>query len=172
MEALAEIHKGPRHSRVIGHFGEQVVCNWLSRSGFAVGVIDHIGIDLVAYDPITKKRLGISVKSRTRDMKHEKDAVNLFENGDRQKIETACSDFHCEPWIAIYVESAKFADLYLTSLKNYYAKYGTTNGKSRVIDDWKMTDGHCRQYDADSEVKHIRITFECVEWWPRTPDPA
>lgn len=37
-----EIRKGSRHQKVIGDFGENLICNWLSRSGFEVVLVDHI----------------------------------------------------------------------------------------------------------------------------------
>jgi hypothetical protein len=38
-----EIDKSSRHSKIIGEFGEPFLCNWLSRSGFEVAVVDHTG---------------------------------------------------------------------------------------------------------------------------------
>jgi Holliday junction resolvase-like predicted endonuclease len=60
-----DIEKSSRHPKIIGSLGEHLVCNWLSRSGFEVAVVDHTGIDVIAYNPKTKERLGITVKSRT-----------------------------------------------------------------------------------------------------------
>ncbi len=59
------ILKSSKHQKIIGDFGERLVCNWLSRSGFEVIVVDHTGIDLIAYHPTSRQRLGITVKSRT-----------------------------------------------------------------------------------------------------------
>ena len=59
------IVKGTRHQKIIGGFGELLLCNWLSRSGFEVAVVDHTGIDIIAYEPHSQKRLGITVKSRS-----------------------------------------------------------------------------------------------------------
>ncbi|MCJ7648285.1 MAG: hypothetical protein MUP85_06705 [Candidatus Lokiarchaeota archaeon] len=71
MENNIEINKSSRHQKVIGNFGESIFCNWLSRSGFEVTIVDHTGIDIVAYNPIQGNRLGISVKSRTRNIGKE-----------------------------------------------------------------------------------------------------
>lgn len=62
-----DIEKSSRHSKIIGNLGEHLVCNWLSRSGFEVTVVDHTGIDVIAYNPKTRERLGITIKSRTRN---------------------------------------------------------------------------------------------------------
>jgi hypothetical protein len=55
--ASMEITKSSRHQKIIGQFGEMIICNWLSRSGFEVTVVDHTGLDIVAFDPITGNRL-------------------------------------------------------------------------------------------------------------------
>ena len=74
----------------------------------------------------------------------------------------ACKAFGCEPWIAVYVESERFADLYLTSLKNYDARYRV---HGRKIDSWKMTTNHMDGYTSDANVKHIHIDFKDQNWW-------
>src|ERR1039458_6168943 len=110
------INKSTRRQKIVGDFGEHLVCNWLSRSGFEVSRVDHTGIDVVAYNPTIKKRYGITVKARTRKPDREADAVYVFRPGDREKMLAACKAFGCHPWIAIYVESEVAADLFLTSL--------------------------------------------------------
>jgi Holliday junction resolvase len=161
------IKKGPRHQRIIGDFGEYLICNWLSRSGFEVARVDHTGLDIVAFNPSTNERLGITVKSRTRRPGREQAPVNVFSyqgnKDDRAKLLAACRTFACEPWVAVYVEADESADLYLTSLAQYDEKY--RGGNARAIDDWKMTRKLREQYDADAEVKHIRIRFEFTHWW-------
>jgi len=165
MKQKTSIIKSTRHQKIIGDFGEAILCNWLSRSGFEVAVVNHTGIDIVAYNKKTKKRLGISVKSRTRTSEKETESVNIFSNKkkDRNKLEMACKAFCCEPWIAIYVETVKEADIYLTSVKNYDRKYRI---KNRVIDDWKMGKKYKLQYDDKDEqmIKHIHIQFDLKSW--------
>jgi hypothetical protein len=96
----AGIAKSSRHQKIIGNFGESLICNWLSRSGFEVVIIDHTGIDLVAYNAILDKRLGITVKSRTRNPGLENPSVNLLNcrknKDDRKKLIDACKAFGCE----------------------------------------------------------------------------
>ena len=96
MELNMGVVKGTRHAKVIGQFGEHLICNWLSRSGFEVAIIDHTGIDIIA----TKggRCMGISVKSRTRGRGGERWSVTVF-NGkeDRQKMRDACEAFKCDP---------------------------------------------------------------------------
>jgi Holliday junction resolvase-like predicted endonuclease len=160
-----DINKSSRHSKIVGDFGEQIVSNWLSRSGWQVVSVDHTGIDIIAYHRKSGKRIGVTVKSRTRKPGTETESVNLFLNrtkDDRKKIQMACKDFGCEPWIAVYVEAKESADLYLTSLANYDAKYQGSGRK--VIDDWKMSKHYIQQYASDSKIHHIHLEFEEKHW--------
>jgi hypothetical protein len=160
-----EIEKSSRHSKIIGAFGETFLCNWLSRSGFEVTIIDHTGLDIIAYRRKTG-RLGITVKSRTRGTGKEAKSVNVFFNrkgaGDRAKLRAACKAFDCEPWVAVYVETARSADLYLMSLKHYDQTY--CPNKSCAIDAWKMGEKHKRAYDGDKNVQHICVEFRATNW--------
>jgi hypothetical protein len=161
-----EIEKGTRHQKIIGDFGEAILANWLSRSGFEVCLVDHTGIDVIAYHPATKKRLGISVKSRTRNIGKENTHVNMlsYQKGknDRQKLLNACEAFGCDPWLAVYVETSESADLFLTSLGHYDDKYRGREG--RALDDWKMGKKYTDEYDKDMEVKHVRMAFRTTNW--------
>jgi hypothetical protein len=76
------MEKSSRHAKIIGTFGELLICNWLSRSGFEVCLVDHTGIDLLAARKVTGDRMGITVKSRTRVAGTEGESVNLF-RGDK-----------------------------------------------------------------------------------------
>lgn len=163
---LPKIKKSSRHQKIIGQFGEQLICNWLSRSGFEVSLVDHVGIDIVAYNPNANKRIGITVKSRTRNEGKENDSVNILSNrekyNDREKIKKACDVFTCKPWIAVYVETLSYADVYLTSLKNYDKKY--RGNKNRAVDVWSMHHEIIDKYDEDTEVIHLRIKFAANNW--------
>jgi hypothetical protein len=161
-----DIEKSTRHQKIIGDFGEGVLLNWLSRSGFEVCLVDHTGLDVVAYHPATKKRLGITAKSRTRNLGKENTHVNVlsYQKGknDRQKLLDACEAFACTPYLAIYVETVDFADLYLTSLAHYDTKYRSKEG--RALDDWKMGTKYVEEYYKDPEVKHVRMAFQTTNW--------
>ena len=161
-----EIVKSTRHQKIIGNFGEALLCNWLSRSGFEVTIVDHTGIDVLAYNTRTEQRLGISVKSRTRVKGTEDESVNIFSyqkgKNDRQKALDACKAFAAEPWIAIYVESSNSADLYLLSLEHYDQEY--RGKKKRAIDTWKMGPKYREKYQADPKVHNIRMSFSGSAW--------
>jgi len=157
------IERSSRHSKIVGNFGEYLVCNWLSRSGFEVCVVDHTGLDIIAYNRCTKQRLGITVKSRTRTEGTESESVYIFREGDRQKLLDACEAFQCEPWIAVYAERDTEADLFLTSLDNYDRHKPQ---RTRAVDGWGMTGKHILAYQDDPEVKHIHMLFKADNWWP------
>ncbi|MFA5554890.1 MAG: hypothetical protein WCZ89_03665 [Phycisphaerae bacterium] len=161
-----EILKSTRHQKIIGDFGEALLYNWLSRSGFEVTIVDHTGIDVLAYNPKMNERLGISVKSRTRVKGTEAESVNIlsYQKGknDRQKILDACKAFAAKPWIAIYVESCDYADLFLLSLEHYDCKYRVR--QKRAIDTWKMSKKHRDKYKTDPQVRHIHMDFSGSSW--------
>lgn len=161
-----EITKSSRHQKIIGDFGEALLCNWLSRSGFEVIIVDHTGIDIIAYNPRTKKRLGITVKSRTRKAGTESSTVNIFSyqknKNDREKVINACKAFAAEPWIAIYVEASSSADVFLLSLAHYDQEY--RGKKSRAIDYWKMGNKYKEKYNNDPKLKHIKMDFSGSSW--------
>jgi Holliday junction resolvase-like predicted endonuclease len=161
-----KVEKGTRHTKIVGIFGEYVVCNWLSRSGFEASVVDHTGMDVIAYDPKTRRRLGITVKSRTRGSGSETASVNIFKNQDREKLTKACKTFGCDPWVAVYVECEKDAELYLISLARYDSRYKSK--KKRVVDAWSMSQKSKQEYDLDLEVAYIHSTFKHERWPPRT----
>jgi len=156
------IKKSKRHSKYIGQFGEAIVCNMLSRSGFEVMLVDHVGIDVVAYRSDVG-RIGISVKSRTRSVKKsEQTSINLFRSDD-DGLETMCKFFDLEPWIAVYVEIESGADLYLTSLENFRERYAGREGLTILA--WKMKAKHRQEYSLDPNVMHLSIQFSQNNWF-------
>lgn len=167
-----QIIKSSRHQKIIGEFGEHVICNWLSRSGFEVTRVDHTGIDILAYNPSTRKRLGLTVKSRTRNLGKQQTKVNVlsYQKGknDRKKLLDACKSFACTPWVGIYVETADSADVYLTSLENYDRKYRGKQGKS--LDCWNMKESDRERYARDPNVMHVGVTFHARNWFASDPE--
>ncbi len=95
--------KSSRHSKVSGQFGEIFVAYLLSKYGFEVAQVDHTGLDILAFSPESKRRLGISVKSRTRDRKSANSSIN-FPLEDVKRLEKACEAFSAEPFVAAVVD--------------------------------------------------------------------
>lgn len=158
--------KSTRHNVIIGNSGERIVSNWLSRKRFEVAMVDHTGIDIIAQNPITKERLGITVKSRARNTaKGERDPVNLFDvkSDDWHKTVNACTAFGCVPWVAVYVEAKDYGDLFLTPLANYEEKYCNKDAKSHYT--WKMTKKWLDKYEEDENVNHLHLIFQEKRWF-------
>lgn len=156
--------KSTRHSKVIGDFGEMLTLNWLSRSGFESARVDHTGLDIVAWHPRTGKRLGITVKSRARDLGKEAESVNVFKRPaqDKALMREACRAFGCdEAWLAVYVETEGCGDLYLTSFKHYESKYQGLKRKTYV---WTVGPLMAGVYHHDPEVHHVSFCFEVTRW--------
>jgi Holliday junction resolvase len=159
-----EIIKSSRHSKIVGDFGERLVLNWLSRSGFEASILDHTGADIVAYNKVLNRRLAISVKSRTRTKGTESDSLFLFRKAkDREKLQADCEAFNAEAWLAIYIECELAADLFFTSLENYDQKYRVN--KAAGTQAWSMNAIALGKYKDDPEIKHIHVEFEPTNWW-------
>ena len=95
--------KSSRHSKVSGQFGEIFVAYMLSKFGFEVAQVDHTGLDILAVSRNGKKRLGVSVKNRTRDKEGSNWTVN-FPHGDLERLKKACHIFSAEPFVAVVVD--------------------------------------------------------------------
>jgi len=163
MMTAMQISKSARYPKVLGDFGEHLVCNWLSRSGFEASVVDYTGIDIVAYNRELGERIGISVKSRSRLPGKEAESVYLLRGPeDRDRLMAACKFFGCHPWVAVYVESEHTGDLFLASLETYDRNYRT----DAPTQGWGMTQKQLERYKADANVRHIHVAFSANNWWP------
>ena len=160
------IEKSTRHQYIIGKFGEYLLVNWLSRSGFEVSLVDHTGLDVIAYNPKSNQRMGITVKSRTRNVGKETTSVNLLSyregKNDRKKLMDACETFAAIPWIAVYVETLEYADLYLVSLEHYDCLY--RGREDRATDTWSMSAKCLQKYNEDKDIRHIKAVFTQEGW--------
>jgi len=121
---MKDIERSTHQQKILGQFDESCICNCLSRLGFKVVIVDHTEIDIIAYHTKLKKRIGETVKSRTRNVVTEKVYVTLFyscKNKDECKsLLDACKAFGCETYyIEDYCEILNYEDIYITSLENY-----------------------------------------------------
>ena len=89
--------------------------------------------------------------------------ANAFSPDDRKRVLDACEAFAYEPWIAVYVETADSADVYLISLEHYDKKYRSK--RAEALDGWNMSRKSRDAYAADPDVKHLHIDFTAVHWW-------
>jgi hypothetical protein len=65
--------------------------------------------------------------------------------------------------IGVYVETTNYADLFLTSLKNFEEKH-LKNPEKKLIT-WKMRPKDLEAYGRDSQVMHLRLNFGCEQWF-------
>src|SRR5258708_36213600 len=100
MSVGPRIDKSSRHSKITGDFAERLVLYWLSKYGFECAYIDHVGMDIIARNPHSPEVMGISVKSRSRNTGKEGTTLSVPVE-HLQKLEKACEDFHCRPYLAI-----------------------------------------------------------------------
>ena len=163
--------KSSRHSKLTGDFGEALVLYWLSCTGYECARVDHTGIDLIASNEGGKRRIGISVKSRSRMDGTENESVDI-PNDERPKIEDACVSFGCDPHIAIVVHSSTTIRAFLLPLTHFLKLAPPKATRSS----WKMTDEAIRQYDSDKTIQCMRFTVNQMDggqqWAERTSDPG
>ena len=109
--------------------------------------------------------MGIKLKSNQRTKRAENGQVTLFDHtrkiDDRDKLLDACKGFNAEPWIAVYVETETYAELFLTSLENYDKRY---NKKSKNLDVWLLSLSSRLVYEDDPCIKYVRIDYSGRNW--------
>ncbi len=155
-----EVIKSSRHSAITGKFAEYLVLYWLSKYGFECAYIDHIGIDILAKNPVTKELMGISVKSRSRSTGKEYQHLNILKK-DFIKIKKACSSFGCNPYFAIVVDELDKIFVFIISLDELLKLFPT----GKRVCAWKMTPHYLEIYRKNPEIKIFDFTTETQNWW-------
>lgn len=155
-----KINKSSRHSKITGDFAERLVLYWLSKYGFECAFVDHVGLDIIAQNPHTKERMGISVKSRSRSAGTENSGLHIpLDN--MPKLEAACQTFGCAPYFAIIVDGADTITAFILS-KDKLIEISPPG--SKVIS-WKMTPAWIKKYHADADIKTFRCITSTPSWW-------
>ena len=157
---MLEINKSSRHSKITGDFAESLVLYWLSKHGFECAKVDHTGIDLIAKNPITGELMGISVKSRSRDIGTEKSSLNI-PNDNFEKVDKACEAFGCFPYFAILIDRNNFIDIFILSKEKLLELFPI--GKAVSI--WKMNDNQMDFYRRDKSIIQIEFKHDTINWW-------
>lgn len=147
------MNKSSRHSKITGDFGEALILYWLSKQGFECARVDHTGIDILATEPKSRQRWGISVKSRSRAPGTE-DSYLGVPCADFTKVEAACEAFGCRPYFGIVVD--KGPKVYAFVLPMDYFKSIAPPG--RRVSAWQMTPRHVQRYQADPTI----LSFELL----------
>ncbi len=152
--AIGSIVKGSRHSKIAGDFGEALLLYWLSRSGHEVCRVDHTGIDLLSYDPTSDRRMGISVKCRTRVPGTEAEGVYIRAK-EFPLIEAACRAYAAEPFLGIVVDRDGRIEAHLVSLQTAREVNGA---RSSTLLNFKVTPRHVDQYRASAG--YVGVSFQ------------
>ena len=155
-----KLTKSSRHSKITGDFGEAIVLYLLSRHGFECARVDHTGIDLIARRPNSKEVLGISVKSRSRQLGTESSNINLPHEGF-VKAKAACDAFGCTPYFALVVDAGDRIRILLLSLR--HVQKLCPGGKK--VSAWPMTDSSLKKYYADSKIAIFELATRGEKWF-------
>lgn len=138
------------HAHITGDFAEHLILYWLSKNGYECVHIRHVGVDIIASKD--GKRLGISVKSRSRKEGQVDYSLTMTKPSSHiEKVEKTCASFGCEEYFAFVMDQGGKITVVITPLaviKEYYI----VSGKSSQ--DWNV-----KKFKADSRS----ISFE-LKW--------
>ena len=157
---MMEINKSPRHSKITGDFSEALVLYWLSKYGFECVLVDHTGIDIIASNPHTKERMGISVKSRSRNKGKEGEFLSI-PNPNFEKAQSACDAFGCIPYFAIVIDEGGEIHVFITSMRHLLELHPVGS----TVTGWKMSKNWMNRYYSDPEIKIIHFNHQVKTWW-------
>jgi hypothetical protein len=148
------MQKSTRHSKITGDFAEALVLYWLSKDGYECARIDHTGIDLIASKG--GKRIGISVKCRSRFDGTERVSINLPTDGF-EKARQACIAFGCTPYYAMVIDGGKVVRCFLLSLDSLEGYItGKVGNPTRY---WQMTDSFVGRYRTDRAIRWFEMSW-------------
>ncbi len=160
------IDKSSRHQKIAGDFGENLTIYLLSKYGFEASMVDHTGIDIVAFNKKYKKRIGISVKTRTRTKKTSTEGV-LIKGDNYKKIISACKFFKAVPWFSIVIDQTSVNKsgtitlflLNLDTLLKYYPNFKKGNDFT-----WSMVKKSMQRYEKDQSISIIKFNYNIKNW--------
>jgi Holliday junction resolvase-like predicted endonuclease len=145
---------------ITGRFGESLVLYWLSKHGFECASVDHTGIDLIARNPVTAELMGISVKSRSRNVGKEETDVTIGRD-ELDKAQAACNAFGCDPYFAIVVDARDTIRCFMVGMAHLTEPYG----RRRRSFSWKMSPRALETYYDDPEVIVFEFQHRTIRWW-------
>jgi Holliday junction resolvase-like predicted endonuclease len=155
-----ELTKSSRHSKITGDFAESLVLYWLSKYGFECAKVDHTGIDLIARNPKNNELMGISVKSRSRNIGKETTCVNI-PNDNFEKVISACKAFGCRPYFAISVDADTKISVFIISLDELMKLFPTR----QTVSSWKMTPAHLDDYYRNPNIIIFEFSTHIHRWF-------
>lgn len=155
-----KLNKSSRHSKITGDFSESLILYWLSKYGFECALVDHTGIDIIAYNPHTEERMGISVKSRSRNTGKEGQYVSI-PNENFPKVNAACKAFGCVPYFAIVVDEGDEITAFITPMSHML----DLHPMGKTVSGWKMGNKWLEQYHSDPDIKIFHFKHQTRTWW-------
>ncbi|RJE85215.1 hypothetical protein D3P07_21870 [Paenibacillus sp. 1011MAR3C5] len=133
------------HQHITGDFAEHLVMYWLSKKGYECAHVQHVGIDIIAAKD--GKRLGISVKSRSRKTGIVNDRMTInYPEKHVQHVRETCRHFNCEEFFAFVLDQNNKIKVILTPLsciEHYYVI------SSKSSQDWNMSKF---EFDPSSQI--------------------
>jgi Holliday junction resolvase-like predicted endonuclease len=159
-DSAVTILKSSRHAKITGDFGEVLVLYWLSKYGFECARVDHTGIDIIARNPHTQELMGISVKSRSRNVGTEQSSLRISAD-NFEKARAACDAFSCTPYFAIVIDAGTSIRAFLLSMEHLL----TLHSVGKTSASWKMGEKYLSQYANDSEIKTFELQTATPRWW-------
>jgi Holliday junction resolvase len=156
-----KISKSSRHSKITGDFAEGLILYWLSKHGFECARVDHTGMDLIARNRYTRELMGISVKSRSRNVGTEKTTVRI-ERENITKLKKACAAFGCKPYFAVVVDAGQSIRCFIVRRK--YLERLAVERKALY---WGMGPKHLAKYARDTAVIMFEFQSTTTRWWKK-----
>lgn len=157
--------KSKRHSKITGDFGEYFLLYFLSKHNYEAARIDYTGIDILAYDKIRDKKIGISVKARSRTSLRPTDGI-LVPGKNYEKIIASCKYFDCEPWICFIIDRPQKNGgkiyLFLLSLLevcNYFPKFKMGHEFT-----FAMGNKFLEKYKNNASIYKIEFDYKSFSW--------
>lgn len=155
--------KSERHSKITGDFGESLLMYWLSKSGFEATLVDYTGIDIVAFHKATGRRLGISVKSRSRTFEKANSGMTIKGEEHSEKVIEACRFFACEPWVAFLYDRPKDEEETKGSIEVYLMHFDILQVYCEGFDKkaefrFLINDRNVEKYRNDRNI--LKVNFE------------
>jgi len=154
------IAKSTRHAKITGDFAEALILYWLSKYGFECARVDHTGIDLIARNPHTRELMGISVKSRCRQVGTEAECVSIPAD-QFQKAAAACDAFGCVPYFAIVVDAAQAIHGYILPMSRL-RELCPQRGRGSY---WRMSPRFLQHCGEDADIKTFEFQTRTGNWW-------
>jgi hypothetical protein len=155
-----DLLKSSRHSKITGDFAESLVLYWLSKYGFECARIDHTGIDIIARNPKNNELMGISVKSRSRNIGKETDSLSIPKDNYDKAI-SACKVFGCNPYFAISVDAGTKITVFILSLENLFK----ISPPRQTVSSWKMTQKHISEYYENPNIIIFEFSTHIHRWF-------